>query len=106
MKIRLKHSWFTPAGHRLRPKDSTASDGSFDVPDHWRDKLPPTAVVLDEKVEVPLPSETDERVDPAAELEKKLAEEEAAAHAAEDAAREAHNEAALSAETKRRQSRK
>ena len=50
MKVLLKRNWFNPKGNRMRV---TGKGTVFpDMPDEWRDKLPSTAVILDEDAPV------------------------------------------------------
>lgn len=110
MKIRLKHAWFTPAGYRLRPQDSRAEDGSFEVPDEWRDRLPPTAKMVEDNFVAPVAEPEEEpqepQEDPADALARQLDKETKAATSGEDEAREAHNQAAARVETRRRAAKK
>ena len=45
MKVKLVRNWFNPKGHRMRV---TGKGTVYDMPDEWKDKLPSTAVIVEE----------------------------------------------------------
>lgn len=47
MKVKLKRNWFGPDGGRYRERSNP-----HEMPDDWKAKLPPGAVVLEEPAPV------------------------------------------------------
>ena len=59
MKVLFKRNWLTPNHYRIRVRGKAEV---HDVPEEWKDKLPPTAKIVDEAfiIETEIPEKTPE----------------------------------------------
>lgn len=91
MWVRFKYNWFSPGGHMAERyvvgKGEGRNQNEFDVPDEWKDALPPSAEIIEDKTD-------EEEFDPTADAENAAKVNAEMDEAAENAAREAENKQA------------